>query len=100
MEYEVYKRWYEWLMAHHRPKVDLIGALWNSGVVACGRAAAAGIDLLSPLTMRVLSYPEGPPSSPSALPHLRTRPVFARNVHLARCLQSTSARTLKYAWSD
>lgn len=76
MEYEVYKRWYEWLMAHHRPKVDLIGALWKSAVVACGRAAAAGIDLLSPLTMRVLSYPEVPPQLAISIPSPKDPPRF------------------------
>lgn len=25
LEYEVYVRWFDWLMEHKRPKVDLIG---------------------------------------------------------------------------
>lgn len=25
MEYTVYQRWFDWLMEHHRPQVDLIG---------------------------------------------------------------------------
>ena len=25
VEYQVYQRWFDWLMAHHRPHVDLIG---------------------------------------------------------------------------
>lgn len=53
MEYEVYKRWYEWLMAHHRPKVDLIVYLRTDPEVCMerlkkrARSEEAGVPLVS-----------------------------------------------------